>query len=104
MTKANYIFALISLCLSVAIGCLVLPDMLGGKDIISKLFTLLYERVENNLPYPKITYISIICIFLFLMIWAIFEKFWEIIEDKPLTTRGSAHWATKYEVKDLIKI
>lgn len=73
---------------------------LKSDGLAFKLLTWPYRYFQDFLP-PE-WYFPSLAIFVGVAAYIALESIWLCTDEKPLTSRGSAHWATEKDVKDLM--
>ena len=96
-------FIILSLAGGVSFYFWVIPAILKKHSIFNKILDAPYPIFERFLPSPESTYYIAISVIIALIIWIMLEIIYYTNIEKPLTSRGSAHWASKKDVKDLIQ-
>lgn len=96
-------FALFSLGCGASFWWWLLPALQNTNVFLFKLLIYPYPFFKKFLPYPDYTYFILISIVVALLIWILCEFIYFSTKEKQLTSRGSAHWASKNEVQDLIE-
>ena len=96
-------FIIFSLGCGGAFWWFTLPALQNKNDLLFKLLVYPYPFFKKFLPYPDYTYFILLSIFVAFLLWILCEIIYLSTKEKPITTWGIAHYATKKEVKDLIQ-
>lgn len=98
----HIIFLLISSSSGVGIGY-YLFNKLDEHGTIFKIIKWSYQHTKNYFLNSPEFFLIALSIVLAIIIFLGLEILWLCVDEKPQTSRGSAHWAKQKEVKELIE-
>lgn len=98
----HIIFLLISSSSGIEIGY-YLFNKLDSHGITFKIIKWLYQHTQNYFFNSPEFFLIALSVVLAIIIFLGLEILWLCVDEKPQTSRGSAHWAKQKDVKELIE-
>lgn len=96
------VFAIISAICGLFIYLYIFPELKSQDGFLYKLLVYPFQHIEQYLPFAEYLYFILAALILAILIFFILEILWLYIDEKPLTSRGSARWANKADIEDLL--